>query len=51
MISHHKSMTYYSQGNRQIESTNKTLGKILTKLVNANWTDWDVMLITTLWAY
>ncbi len=30
MIAHHKSTTYYPQGNRQVESTNKTLGKILT---------------------
>ncbi len=36
MISHHKSTTYYPQGNGQVELTNKTLGKILTKLVNAN---------------
>jgi hypothetical protein len=35
----------------QVESTNKTLGKILANLVNANRTDWDVMLVTTLWAY
>jgi hypothetical protein len=48
MIIHHKSTTYYPQGNGQAESTNKTLGKILAKLINANW---DVMLFTTLWAY
>jgi hypothetical protein len=51
MILHHKSTTYYPQGNKQIKSTNKTLGKILAKLVNANQIDWDVMLITFLWAY
>jgi hypothetical protein len=51
MISHHKSTTYYPKGNRQVEFINKTLGKILTKLVYANRTNWDVMLITTLWAY
>jgi uncharacterized protein (DUF305 family) len=51
MISHHKPTTYYLQGNKQAKSTNKTLGKILAKLVNANQTDWDVMLITNLWAY
>ncbi len=27
------------------------MDKILTKLVNANRTDWDVMLDTILWAY
>jgi hypothetical protein len=36
MISHYKSITYYPQGNKQVESTNKTMGKILAKLVNAN---------------
>ncbi len=51
LISHHKLTTYYLQGNRQAKLTNKTLGKILAKLVNANQMDWDVMLITTLWAY
>ncbi len=51
MISHHKSTTYYPQGNEQAKSTNKTLGKILSKLVNANQMDWDVMLIIVLWAY
>jgi hypothetical protein len=50
-ISHHKSNIYYLQGNGQAESTNKTLGKILAKLVNANQIDWDVMLVTALWAY
>jgi hypothetical protein len=51
MISHHKSTTYYPQGNGQVELTNKAFGKILTKLVNANRTKWDVELVTTLWAY
>jgi hypothetical protein len=51
MISHHKSTTYYLQGNGQAKLTHKTLGKILAKLVNANWTDWDVMLVIALWAY
>ncbi len=51
MILHYKSTTYCPQGNKQVKSTNKTLGKLLTKLVNANETDWDVMLVTFLWAY
>jgi hypothetical protein len=51
MISHHKSTTYYLQGNKQVKSTNKTLGKILTKLVNAIRTNWDLLLIIVLWAY
>ncbi len=36
MISHYKSTTYYPQGNKQVESINKTMDKILAKLVNAN---------------
>jgi len=51
MISHHKSTTCYLQGNKQAKLTNKTLVKILTKLVNAKQTYWDVILVTTLWAY
>jgi hypothetical protein len=51
MISHHKSTTYYLQGNGQVELIHKTLGKRLAKLVNANRTDWDVMLVIALWAY
>ncbi len=51
MISHHKSTLSYPQRNMQTESTHKTLGTILAKLVNANWINWDVMLITTLRAY
>jgi hypothetical protein len=39
MISHHKSTTYYLQGNEQVEFTNKTFGKILTKFVHANQTN------------
>jgi len=39
MIIHHKSTTYYPQGNGQAKLTNKTLGKILAKLVNVNCTN------------
>jgi hypothetical protein len=51
MITHHKSTTYYPQGNGQEKSTNKMLKHILMKLVNVNLTNWDVMLPTTLWTY
>jgi hypothetical protein len=51
MIVHQKWTTYYPQGNGQVESTNKTLGKILAKLVIVNRNNWDVTLFTTLWAY
>jgi len=36
MIVHHKSTTYYPRRNRQAKSINKTLGKILAKLVDVN---------------
>jgi hypothetical protein len=36
MITHHKSTTYYPQGNGQAKFTNKTLGKLFAKMVNAN---------------
>jgi transposase InsO family protein len=39
IIVHHKSTTYYPQRNGQVESINKTLGKILTKLINVNHTN------------
>ncbi len=51
MMSHHKLTTYYPKGNGQAKLANKTLGKLLTKLVNAYQTNWDVMLVTALWAY
>jgi transposase InsO family protein len=51
MITHYKSTTYYPQGNGQEKSTNKMLKQMLTKLVNANQNDWDVMVPTALWAY
>jgi len=51
MIQHRKSTPYYPQGNGQAESTNKVLKTILTKIVNANQTDWDQKLFSALWAY
>ncbi len=50
IISHHKSTTYNPQGDGQAKLTNKTLGKILAKL-DVNQTNWDAMLVITLWAY
>jgi hypothetical protein len=51
MIIHHKLTTYYPQGNGQVESTNKTMGNILAKLVNVNHINWIVMFFTTPLAY
>ena len=51
MIIHKKSSSYYPQGNGQAKSTNKTLCRILTKMVEANHGDWKHKLTATLWAY
>ncbi len=34
MLKHVSSTTYYPQGTRQTKSTNKVIGRLLTKLVN-----------------
>jgi hypothetical protein len=46
-----RSTVYYSQGNRLVESRNKTLQTILQKIVEANRKDWDCKLNSALWAY
>ncbi len=43
--------TYCPYGNGQVESTNKVLGTLLTKLVDENRTDWDEDLSTVLFSY
>jgi hypothetical protein len=48
MILHRRSTTYYPQANGQAENTNKVLKTVLTKMVNANRTDWDTKLHTAL---
>ncbi len=47
----HESTIYYLQDNGQLESTNRIIRKIRAKLVSANWENWDLILLTTLWAY
>ena len=48
---HHFS-PYYPQGNRQTETTNKTLIKILKKTCESHkFADWPEKLIDALWAY
>ncbi len=34
LLKHASSITYYLQGNGQIKSTNKVIGRLLTKLIN-----------------
>jgi hypothetical protein len=43
--------TYYLQSNGQVESTNKIISLLLTKLVNVNHTNWDEDLHKVLYAY
>ena len=51
MIIHRKSTPYYPRGNGQVESTNKILSGILTKICEVKRTDWETKLHSTLWAY
>ncbi len=45
------STTYYLQGNGYVESINKVLGTLLTKLVSENRTNWDENMSTMLFSY
>jgi transposase InsO family protein len=40
-IKHHKSSPYHPQANGQVESTNKVLEAILTKMVQLHHKDWE----------
>ena len=50
-IHHHFSIPYFPQGNGQVEATNKTLLKILKKVVNDSSRDWHLQINLALWAY
>lgn len=50
-IQHHFTTPYYPQGNGQAKASNKTILKILKKIVNDMGHDWHVQLNPTLWAY
>ena len=50
-IHHHFSSPYFPQGNGQAEATNKTLLKILKKVVNDFGHDWHLQINPALWAY
>ncbi|XP_028090711.1 uncharacterized protein LOC114290911 [Camellia sinensis] len=50
-IKHHKSTPYYPQGNRQAEATNKTLIRILSKMMDEAGGTWFEQLSIALWAY
>lgn len=51
MILQRRSTTYYPQANGQANTINMVLWTILTKMVNAYHTDWDIKLHITLRAY
>ena len=50
-ITQHFSTKYYPQGNGQAEATNKTIFKILQKIVHVVGHDWHLQIAPTLWAY
>ena len=50
-ITQYFSTRYYPQGNGQAEATNKTILKILKKIVDPVGRDWHLQIAPTLWAY
>ena len=50
-IQHRKYTPDHSQENGQVESTNKVIESILTKIVNIHRNDWANKLPEALWAY
>ena len=51
LIKHRKTTPYNPKANGLTERANGILCKILTKIVSAHKTDWDVKLSSVLWAY
>jgi len=51
LMKHVNFTTYYPQGNGQVESINKVLETLLTKLVSENIIDWDEHLSIVLFSY
>ena len=51
MVIHRKSAPYHPQANGQANSSNKNLCTVLTKMVEASCTDWELKLHSALWAY
>ena len=50
-IHHHFSSPCFPQGNGQAKATNKSLLKILKKVVNDSGCNWNLQINPTLWAY
>ncbi|XP_028126237.1 uncharacterized protein LOC114322975 [Camellia sinensis] len=50
-VKYHKSTPYYPKGNGQAEATNKTLIRILSKIMDEFGGTWSEQLIVAQWAY
>ena len=50
-VKHHRSSPYYPQGNGQVEVTNKTLRKIISKISQEYTGGWAMHLPDAFWAY
>ncbi|XP_070052015.1 uncharacterized protein [Nicotiana tomentosiformis] len=50
-VTHKVTTLYHPQASRQVEVSNQEIKSILSKMVNANWTDWSKKLYDALWAY
>ena len=50
-VKHHRSSSYYPQGNGQVEVTNKTLIKIISKMSQEYIGGWAMHLPDAFWAY
>jgi len=50
-VYHQKSTPCYPQANRTVEAFNKVLKNVLTKVCNAQCSDWGLRIPTMLWAY
>ena len=50
-VQHRVASPYHPQANGQVESTNKVIEAILTKMVKSHRRDWDDRISEALWAY